>query len=347
MEINALRGRYTVDFVERIVDLDIQLKSTHYDLVLFDKNLLDIGILSTVTLSEKPSLGLDASEESKSFIAVNEVLEWLSENSANRGSNLLVIGGGAIQDIATFACSIFHRGIGWIYVPTTLLAQCDSSIGGKCGINLGSKKNQVGVVYPPNRIITVHEFLKTLPINENLSGIGEMIKLSLTDSGQFWNQMKDYLDGGQTSLQELIKLSLDAKRLVIEEDEFEANYRKVLNYGHTFGHALESISNYMIPHGIAVLFGMKIIHKLGVIWGESNPLVVEEIDSYINRVLMKTDVILPTSTIDVFESIKKDKKIRNGEMTFVILQEVGKLKLVTKKIDSVLQAQIKEALETL
>jgi 3-dehydroquinate synthetase len=103
----------------------------------------------------------------------------------------------------------------------------------------------------------------------------------------------------------------------------------------------------MIPHGIAVLFGMKIIHKLGVIWGESNPLVVEEIDSYINRVLMKTDVILPTSTIDVFESIKKDKKIRNGEMTFVILQEVGKLKLVTKKIDSVLQAQIKEALETL
>jgi 3-dehydroquinate synthase len=159
--------------------------------------------------------------------------------------------------------------------------------------------------------------------------------------------MKDYLDGGQTSLQELIKLSLNAKRVVVEEDEFEANYRRVLNYGHTFGHALESASNFKVPHGIAVLFGMKIIHKLGVTWGESNPLVVEEVDSYINRVLAKIDVSLPTLTIDIFELIKKDKKIRNGEMTFIILQEVGKLKLVTKKLDSVLKSQIKVALETL
>lgn len=347
MEINALRGRYKVDFLEKIVDFKVHLKTVNYDVILYDKNLLEIGILSTIVMTEKPSLGIDASEESKSYVAVSQVLEWLSRSSVNRGSTVLAIGGGAIQDIATFACAIFHRGINWIYVPTTLLAQCDSSIGGKCGINLGSKKNQVGVVYPPNGIFTVHEFLNTLPNQEYLSGLGEMIKMSLTGSGQFWDQMKDFLDGGQTSLEGLIKSSLNAKRIVVEEDEFEVDHRRVLNYGHSFGHALESVSNFQVPHGIAVLYGMKVIHKLGVDWGESNPFVVEEVDSYINQVITKTDFTFPTSTIEIFESIKKDKKIRNGEITFVVLQEVGKLKLVTKKLDSVLQSQIKEALETI
>ncbi len=347
MDVKAGRGSYSVEFLDSVANFQLALKTVKYDAILFDKKLLSLRILPQSILNSKPALGIDAIEESKSFIAINKVLEWFSQNSLNRSSVVLVIGGGIVQDVATFTCSIFHRGIDWIYIPTTLLAQSDSSIGGKCGINLADRKNQVGVVYPPNRILTVHEFLFTLPVNHVKSGIGEILKLSLTDDGQFWEQMKDYLDSKNTDLNQLIKSALSAKKLVIEVDEFENNYRRVLNYGHTFGHAFESASNYKIPHGIAVLFGMKVVNNLGVIWGESDSKLVEEVDLYIDKVLEESDYMNFVSKKDVFEIIKSDKKVKEGHITLVLLKELGKLALVNKELNSNLRLEISDAIDAL
>jgi 3-dehydroquinate synthase len=347
IDIKARRCSYSVEFLDSIENLELTLKSMKYDAILFDKKLLSLNILSGRILNSKPALGLDAVEESKNFTAINKVLLWFSENSLNRSSVILVIGGGIVQDVATFACSIFHRGINWIYVPTTLLAQSDSSIGGKCGINLENRKNQVGVVYPPNRILNVHEFLDTLPANHVKSGIGEILKLSLTDDGQFWVQMKEFLDSKGNDFNQIVKLALTAKKLVIEIDEFEENYRRVLNYGHTFGHAFESASNYKIPHGFAVLFGMKIVNYLGVAWGESDSKLVREVDSYIDKILEESDYIKLVAKKDVFDIIKSDKKAKEGQITLVLLKELGRLKFVTKKLDSNLKLEILDAIDAL
>jgi 3-dehydroquinate synthase len=143
MEIKAARGTYRVEFRNTFSEVEQELSSDKYHAILFDEKLHKLNLISSNFLSTLPSLGIEASEKSKSYLEVNRVLEWFSENSLNRNSMVLVIGGGAIQDIATFACSIFHRGINWTYVPTTLLSQSDSSIGGKCGINLQNNKNQM------------------------------------------------------------------------------------------------------------------------------------------------------------------------------------------------------------
>lgn len=347
MEIKAARGTYRVEFRNSFSDLEHELSLDKYHAILFDEKLPKLNLISNNFLSSIPSLGIEASEKSKSYLEVNRVLEWFSENSLNRNSMVLAIGGGAIQDVATFACSIFHRGINWTYVPTTLLSQSDSSIGGKCGINLQHNKNQIGVVYPPNKIFTVHEFLNYLPESEITSGIGEILKMSLTDEGQFWNQMKTYLTETDSDLKEIIKLSLYAKKLVVEIDEFEHDYRKVLNYGHTFGHAFESASSYQIPHGIAVLLGMKVVHNLGIKWGVSNPDFVLEVNEYIDKVLGSTNYLDLVSKDLVFEKIKSDKKVREGKITLVLLEELGKLKFISKFLDTKLESEIMDAISSI
>ena len=347
MEINASRGTYQVDFFDTLAEFESEVTPDQYNAVLYDLNLRKLDLIPSKLLTTLPSLGIEATEKSKSYLEVNAVLEWFSENSLNRKSMVLVIGGGAIQDIATFACSIFHRGVNWTYVPTTLLAQSDSSIGGKCGINLQNNKNQIGVVYPPNRILTVHEYLKTLPQSEMTSGIGEILKMSLTDAGEFWNQMKRYLTETDSDLKEIIKLSLNAKKMVIEIDEFEQDYRKVLNYGHTFGHAFESASGYQIPHGIAVLLGMKVVHNLGLKWKISNPALVQEVNDYIDMVLDGSRYLDLVSQDLVFEKVKSDKKVREGRVTLILLEDLGKLKFVSRLLDSKLELEIIEAIASI
>jgi 3-dehydroquinate synthase len=343
MEIQASRGRYSVEFLDYVADLDSLLETNKYDAVIFDGQLVELKIISPELLAGIPSFALAANEVSKSFIPVDELLEWFSTIELNRGSMVLAIGGGTIQDIATFACSIFHRGVDWTFVPTTLLAQADSCVGGKCGINLSRKKNQIGLVYPPNKVVNINEFLMSLPNSEIQSGIGEILKMSLTGPNQFWGQFKQFIDSGAVTISDLVPLSLLAKKFVVEKDEFEQDYRRVLNYGHTFGHAFETASNYKIPHGIAVLLGMKIVHSLGVAWGETPRGLASEVNMYIDKVLGTNDYISLVNLDEVFAKIRSDKKVRNGEITFVILKDVGELVFIKRKLDSELELEIKSA----
>ena len=179
----------------------------------------------------------------------------------------MAIGGGIIQDVTAFSASIIYRGIEWSFFPTTLLAQADSCIGSKTSINLGNKKNLIGNFYPPTEIYIDTAFLATLPEADILSGIGEMLHYYYYAASPFFEKIiskRPQLLSERRLLRDYIRESLQIKKGVIEIDEFDKGERNKFNYGHTFGHALETITDYGIKHGQAVTVGMDIANYLSV-----------------------------------------------------------------------------------
>jgi len=227
-------------------------------LVLADQFIFDRyqGQLQAANLKCLP---LVATEEQKSFEKLTPVLVWLLENGLKRDGRLLVIGGGVLQDIGCFIASVLFRGVRWEFIPTTLLAQCDSCIGSKSSINIQSYKNQIGTFYAPDRVLLVTPILQTLPWDEIRSGLGEVIKLHLIAGEEPFGRIMKLLARVRedaTILPECIRSSLEIKKPFIEQDERDQGIRNLLNYGHTFGHAYESATHYAIPHGIAVTLGV-------------------------------------------------------------------------------------------
>jgi len=204
---------------------------------------------------------ISASEENKVLGKVEEVILNLLKMGMRKDDTLIVIGGGAVQDLGTLIASIYLRGVRWQFIPTTLAAMGDSSIGGKSSINTYNAKNIIGNFYPPDKIWIDARFVETLPSIERIAGLAEIIKICFARSFEDFTQSLNYIaikDGhfGSPNILELVKLSLSCKKFFIEEDEYDTGIRKLLNFGHSFGHALEKGTNYSIPHGVAVLIGM-------------------------------------------------------------------------------------------
>lgn len=210
-------------------------------------------------LSEGRSLVIEATEQQKSYEAIGPLFLELLAKGLKRDGNLVIVGGGVVQDIGCFIATVLARGIRWELVPTTLLAQADSCIGSKSSINIGSFKNQIGTFYPPHRVLLSTSVLATLPWDEIRSGLGEVIKLQLLDGEAGFRELMcelQQLRQRPALLDKWVERSLAVKRTYIEEDEFDRGRRNLLNYGHTFGHAYESATHYGIPHGIAVALGV-------------------------------------------------------------------------------------------
>jgi|TARA_R110000851_G_scaffold285798_1_gene439586 3-dehydroquinate synthase len=222
------------------------------DFVICDEIFRD---LITPLLIDKDRVIFTPSNESvKNFDSLSKFIEPLVEKGFSREDTLHAIGGGVIQDVCGFISSVLYRGVDWVFYPTTLLSQGDSCIGGKTSINYKGAKNQIGSFYPPCKVIIDTSFLKTLPENQIKSGLGEMSHYFIIDS-----QEKYLLENFKNkNLDEVIFKSLLIKRNMIEKDEFDQGERVIFNYGHSFGHALEGVSNYRIPHGIAVANGIDI-----------------------------------------------------------------------------------------
>ena len=202
---------------------------------------------------------IEATEGAKSLDILAPHIEWLLESGFRRDCLLLVVGGGVLQDLSCFIASTLFRGVRWSLIPTTLLAQCDSCIGSKSSINVGRYKNQLGTFYPPHQVLLAFDVLHSLPPDEVRSGLGEAIKLHLIEGEDAVARLRPKLAGsaGDPSLiREIAWDSLAIKQRFIEEDEFDQGVRNLLNYGHTFGHAYESATDYAIPHGIAVTLGV-------------------------------------------------------------------------------------------
>ena len=314
---------------------------------LVDSRVYDLAKLGK-RLPPNRIFQVEATESSKNLDSVARISSWLASNHADKQSTLVAIGGGIIQDLATFTAAVYFRGIKWIFVPTTLLSMADSCIGAKCAVNLKGHKNQLGVIHSPSEVVIVEEFLNTLSKDEFRSGFGEIFKLSVTGSRQFFSQLKEHLN--QNGLQnknmlQVIRSSLISKQEVIELDEYEKDLRRVLNYGHTFGHALESISKHTIPHGIAILFGMDLINYLGVIWNITKEDFYLHFKNLIKEYYKDLNFEVNLHSKDLINEILKDKKMYDGYMYFAIPKNIGEIIIIKKIVDEDLQIKIKEYLD--
>ena len=204
-----------------------------------------------------PCLALEVTEQSKSLETVQQIWDWFFEIGLTRRDEVVAVGGGALTDMVGFACATYKRGVPYVNVPTTLLAMVDASTGGKTGINYRGLKNSIGVFAAPKETIIDTKWLETLPVKEMLSGFGEMLKTGLLDAA-LWPDVLNY-DLERMPLEELkplIERCVQVKERIVEADPKEEGLRKILNLGHTFGHALEEISLGTIPHGYAVVYGL-------------------------------------------------------------------------------------------
>lgn len=327
-EVKSHKGNYTVDFLEgsEIQISEHILQNCH---IIIDKRLTEIYKNKFKNILSLPSvMVIEAQEKNKSLEMMPIYVDHLIKNKIRRNHNILAIGGGIIQDIACFLAANILRGINWWFVPTTLLAQADSCIGSKSSINCGSSKNILGTFTPPERIFIHTDFLGTLDDQAMRSGIGEMLKVHAIDSESAFHCIaKDYDDIIQDRqlMSHYIRRSLAIKKIIIEQDEFDKDTRHVMNYGHTFGHAIESATDYIIPHGIAVTIGMDMANYIAM----SSNLTTTNYYERMNDVLRKnyTEYInTPIALNKFFSAISKDKKNINNESVSLILPNIhGKI----------------------
>lgn len=269
---------------------------------------------------------IEAGEEFKSIEVASRLWEVLSELGADRSSLLLNLGGGVVTDMGGFVAGTFKRGIRFFNLPTSLLAQVDASVGGKTGINHSKLKNEVGLFNNPLAVYVDPEFLLTLPKNQVLSGFAEMIKHALIFSPGYWKELKQVSLLDLSSLDDAIYRSIRIKNEIASSDPYESGRRKILNFGHTVGHALESFSQESdvksLLHGEAVAIGMVceafISHKTSGLSEDE----LQEITSFIFSLFPKRDLEAYTYH-RIIELIRHDKKNRNEKINFSLLTEIG------------------------
>ena len=256
--IQSHKGPYKVEFVEKaFFGAASGGAKRHY---IIDTRVAELYPKELADVLNSPSILLiEAKEQNKSLERSPEYITQLVSHGIKRGHVLVAIGGGIIQDITCFIAAVLLRGIAWEFFPTTLLAQADSCIGSKSSINVGTFKNVVGTYTPPAKITISPAVLATLPEVEIRSGIGEMLKVHAIASPEAFDEIAaDYRKLGVEPeiMQKYILRSLEIKKKIIEQDEFDAGIRNVMNFGHSFGHAIEAATQFGIPHGIAVTIGM-------------------------------------------------------------------------------------------
>ena len=298
---------------------------------LVDQALLEIAAHRPAfdALPADRLIAVRATESQKSIENVPWIFTRLLEGGFRRDCELLAVGGGVVQDTACFVASVLLRGIRWSFVPSTLLAQCDSCIGSKSSINIGRFKNQIGNFYPPHEIALATSVLSTLPRDEIRSGMGEAIKLHLLSSEADAAEIRHLLDRYATdpaAISQIIWCSLRIKQRYIETDEFDKGVRNILNYGHTFGHAYESVTGYAIPHGIAVSLGICtatfISERLGLAphghYAEVNALLRPWYEPY----QFQIGALDPDHVI---AAMKLDKKNTSTSMNCILTRGFGKM----------------------
>lgn len=274
---------------------------------------------------------ISATEENKTIDMALRLCEEFSKRGIKRNSTIVSIGGGIVQDITGFAANIYNRGIGWIFIPTTLLAMCDSCIGGKTSLNFKDYKNILGTFYAPDKIYICNRFIRTLSEEDYCSGLGEIIKFNILLGESAINdlekRMKELLQRNEDILTKFILQSLQLKQRYIEKDEFDRKERLLLNFAHTFGHAFESVSEYNIPHGQAVALGILVANRISCNRRFINGDLVNRIDNLCLKVI---NVPLHKAWFEIekiIKSIQKDKKQTNEGLTGVLLNGEYKLEI--------------------
>ena len=306
-------------------DFFSRLKEIEYSLWVIDRNVYELYREELFSdLQEEKLFCIDAIEENKTIDTALKICEAMTCIKAKRNATIISVGGGITQDITGFAANILYRGVKWEFVPTTLLAACDSCIGGKTSLNYKNYKNLLGTFFAPDNVHICSKFFSTLSQKDYESGLGEVVKFNILAGHEGMNliadDMKGLLSREPGVIDKYLSRSLEFKKGFIEEDEFDRGIRVHLNFAHTFGHAFETMSNYAIPHGTAVAMGTIAANRVSYSRGWMKEITMKQAE----------DLLLPIINIDlkhtevdidrVIGAVSKDKKQVGDNITLVLIK---------------------------
>ncbi len=310
--------------------------------IITDSNVEDYVGIDLVSIMKNEGLNVDmlsfpAGEASKNMDTVVTLAKSLLERGADRKSAILALGGGVSGDIAGFLASIYMRGIPLAQIPTTLLAQVDSSVGGKTGVDLPEGKNLLGTFYQPRRVFADIGVLSTLSQAELRNGLAEVVKYGMIRDPQLFHLLEekwwDIINLEPLVTAHIVKVSCAIKADVVAHDEFEGGLRRILNFGHTVGHAVEAGAGYKIPHGEAVAIGMMVISRLSVDKGLMPEKDLRRLDGLLEKLGLPRHVPSSIATEEILELTRHDKKAQGGRVHFVLSKGVGET-VITDEVSS-------------
>ena len=338
--VKSSRGDYNVSYMRW--DEALQDHLNDGDVIIMDEVIPELYPNIMVATKRTQVVLIKANEEAKTYEAIGRILEQLVSVGFSKTNKIVAIGGGITQDVTSFAASILLRGVDWTFFPTNLASQCDSCIGSKTSVNLGIYKNQLGGFYPPREIFIDFSFCRTLKPIDICAGLGEMMHYFLVDGPESLEKLSVEVQRAKTdehALALLISKSLLIKKAMVELDEFDQGPRRVFNYGHTFGHALEAVTNFAIPHGIAVAYGIDLANVLSVKLDLIDSSLRNEVRPILGKVWL--DHPIPYFEIeDYFSALMKDKKNEGGRLHAILTKGLGDMFLTPIGLDE----QIKESI---
>ena len=329
--IKSKFGNYTVENINKL-----SFKKSENNFYLIDKNVYKKILKKNI---KGKLIILDTSEKLKNYYEIGKIIKKLINLKVRKNSIIIAIGGGIVQDIAGFISSILFRGIQWNFYPSTLLSQGDSCIGAKTSINFAEAKNQLGNFYPPSKIFIFTDFLKFLKKKDIYSGLGELAHYFLVSNSKDWRFyvlnfekfLKESNKNRNIILQKLTFKSLLIKKKFIEKDELDTGKRLILNYGHSFGHSIEKLTNYKIPHGLAVAHGINIANFFSFKLNLMNYKKFKEIEKIIRKIVNLNE-ISKLNSINFVNILKKDKKNVGNSFRLILSKGVGRM--FVKKINN-------------
>ncbi|GAA3009285.1 3-dehydroquinate synthase [Tetragenococcus solitarius] len=294
------------------------------------ESLNDQGFSTTVMM-------VPSGEASKSLEMAELLYSKLTQNNFTKNDGIIALGGGVVGDLAGFVAATYMRGLHFLQIPTSLLAQVDSSIGGKTAVNMAVAKNLIGSFYQPDGVLIDPDVLDTLPQSRLKEGVAEIIKAAAIADTHLWqllDRLKN-LDELKRCAEEVIVPALKVKKQVVEEDEFDQNQRLILNFGHTIGHAIEKNAGFdTISHGESIAIGMVKITE----HAEEIGLTAKTTTRKLQQMLSKFDLPLTFADFDavqIKEAIIHDKKVRNDQLNIILLEKIGEAKIVPIRLDTI------------
>ena len=336
ININSHRYAYDVVFVDDpFKELQLLTRESKIHLII-DKKVRDLYFEKLNHLELASTFVFEATEENKSFSSAQQILEHLVSNKYFKNHKIVSIGGGITHDVSAFVCSVLHRGASWIYFPSTLLAMADPCIGGKSSLNIAGKKNLIGTYFPASKVFLAPCFLETLDKKDFVCGLGEIIKTKILKTPNDLSVLQQMIVDISTgkSVENVIFETLVVKKYLVEKDEFDSDVRQLLNFGHTFAHAIESATNYAVNHGTAVLIGIDMAFSYSLVTGRIGETLASHLQSLLRPIYRPytKDLFID---LDVFQdAIISDKKNPNSEVMTILIpvEQDGDVQIIKESV---------------
>lgn len=357
LQLNVeLRKPYPIYLGEKLLDDVELLKScivSNQVLIVTNNTVANLYLNSlkkALSSFQCDEIILEDGEEFKNQQSLNAIYNKLVSKNHHRDTTIVALGGGVVGDIAGFAASTYQRGVNLIQIPSTLMAQVDSSIGGKTAINHMMGKNLIGSFYQPNVVLIDFSFLSSLPARQYSSGLAEIIKYAVLEGGDFFKQLDSFLNTDASCQNELYKLifnSCKIKSLIIAQDEKEEGQRALLNLGHTFAHALETYTEYKRwLHGEAVAIGLYCAALLSFQLGCIDKNILNIIDNLIQKSGLPNRIPKDINIEAIYKLFFYDKKIKKNKLRFILIKGIGDCFIDESISEKQLQDVLREAYET-